>query len=74
DVSSLDAGHSLHVSDLSVPEGVEIHDNPDTVVASIVIVKEADLEPQLEEGAQPEVVGETPAEGAPEGEGGGGEG
>ncbi|MBV9216037.1 MAG: 50S ribosomal protein L25, partial [Acidobacteria bacterium] len=67
DVSSLDAGHSLHVSDLSVPEGVEIHENPDTVVASIVIVKEADLEPQLEEGAQPEVVGETPAEGAPEG-------
>lgn len=70
DVSNLEAGHSIHVSDLSVPEGVEIHDAPETVVASIVIVKEVELEPQVEEGAQPEVVGETPAEGAPEPEGG----
>src|SRR5436190_16082420 len=43
DVSELDAGHSLHVSDLKVGAGIEIHEAPDTVIASIVIVKEADL-------------------------------
>ena len=72
DVSDMDAGHSLHVSDLKVGEGIEIHEDPETVVASIVTVKEEDLEPQLEAGAEPEVAGETPAE--PEGgEEGGGE-
>ncbi len=69
DVSDLDAGHSLHVSDLKVGDGIEIHEAPDTVIASIVIVKEADLEPQLEGGAEPAVVGEEPAAG-PEAEGG----
>ncbi len=54
----LTAGHAVHVSDLKVGEGIEIHDAPETVVASIVIVKEVELEPQLEEGAEPEVVGE----------------
>src|SRR5687767_4567202 len=68
DISGLTSEHALHVSDLKVGEGIEIHDAPDTVVASIVIVKEAELEPQLEAGAEPEVVGEegageTPAEG-----------
>ena len=65
DVSSLDAGHSVHVSDLKVGEGIEIHDDPETVVASIIIVKEVELEPQVVEGAEPEVEGEEkePAEG-----------
>lgn len=70
DVTSLDAGHSLHVSDLAVAEGVEIVEAPETVVASIVIVKEVELEPQVEEGAEPEVTGEAPAE-APAEDGGG---
>ena len=62
DVSELEAGHALHVSDLKVPAGVEIHEDPETVVASIVIVKEVELEPQVaEEGAEPEVEGEAPA-------------
>ena len=69
DVSNLDAGHSLHVSDLTVGAGIEIQDNPDAVVATIVTVKEVELEPQVEEGAEPEVVGEAPAA-EPEGEGG----
>ena len=73
DVSGLTAEHALHVSDLRVGEGIEMHEAPETVVASIVIVKEVELEPQVEEGAEPEVVGEeTPAEGG-EGEGEGGE-
>lgn len=68
DVSELDVEHAIHVSDLKIPAGVEIHELPDTVVASIVIVKEADLEPQLEEAGEPEVEGE---EGESADEGGG---
>jgi len=68
DISNLTSEHAIHVSDLKVGEGIEIHENPETVVAMISMVKEAELEPQLEAGAEPAVVGETPAEG--EGEGG----
>jgi large subunit ribosomal protein L25 len=68
DISGLTAEHAIHVSDLKVGPGIEIHESPETVVASITLVKEAELEPQLEAGAEPAVVGEeTPAEG----EGGG---
>jgi len=62
DVTDLDAGHAIHVSDLKVGEGIEIHAAPETVVASIITVSEAELEPQTEEGAEPEVAGEAPAE------------
>lgn len=62
DISGLSSGHSIHVSDLKVAEGIEILESPETVIASIVIVKEAELEPQLEAGAEPQVVGEAPAE------------
>jgi large subunit ribosomal protein L25 len=65
DISELTTEHSIHVSDLKVGEGIEIHELPETVVASIVIVSEEVLEPQIEEGAEPEVVGEEPA---PEGD------
>jgi large subunit ribosomal protein L25 len=61
DITNLTSGHSLHVSDLKVGEGIEIHEAPETVVASIVIVKEAELEPQVAEGAEPVVEGEEPA-------------
>lgn len=75
DISGLTTEHSIHISDIAVGEGVEIHEAPETVVASIVIVKEAVLEPQVEEGAEPAVEGAEPAPAAdqPEGEGGGGE-
>lgn len=69
DVSGLTSEHAIHVSDLKVGPGIEIHEAPDTVVAAITVVKEEELEPQLET-AEPEVVGE----GGPEaGEGGEGE-
>jgi large subunit ribosomal protein L25 len=68
DISGLSQEHSIHVSDLKVGEGIEIHESPETVVVSITIVKEAELEPQVEAGAEPEVVGE---EAPAEGEGGG---
>ena len=71
DVTNLTSEHAVHVSDLKVGAGIEIHEAPETVVASIVIVKEVELEPQVEEGAEPEVVGEeTPAAEGGEGEGG----
>ncbi|HEV8592669.1 MAG TPA: 50S ribosomal protein L25 [Pyrinomonadaceae bacterium] len=63
DIAELAVGHSLHVSDLKVGKGIEIHEAPETVVASIVIVREVELEPQIVEGAEPEVEGEAPAEG-----------
>ncbi|MGD9628494.1 MAG: 50S ribosomal protein L25 [Pyrinomonadaceae bacterium] len=69
DVSGLEAGHAIHVSDIRVGEGIEIHEAPETVIASIVIVKEAELEPQVaEEGAEPVVEGEEPAADEPKGE------
>jgi large subunit ribosomal protein L25 len=71
DVTGLTVDHAVHVSDLKVGPGIEIHEAPETVVASIIIVKEVELEPQVETGAEPEVVGEEPAaegEGAGEGD------
>ncbi|HVF29944.1 MAG TPA: 50S ribosomal protein L25 [Pyrinomonadaceae bacterium] len=69
DITELAVGNSLHVSDLKIDKGIEIHEDPETVIASIVIVKEVELEPQVEEGAEPAVVGEeAPAEGDGEGE------
>lgn len=58
DVSELKVGESVHVSDIKAPGGAEILEAPETVLASIVIVKEVELEPQVEEDAEPEIVGE----------------
>lgn len=71
DISTLTTDHSIHVSDIHVGEGIEIHEAPETVVASIVMVKEAVLEPQIEEGAEPAVQGEEPAAPAEGGDEGG---
>jgi large subunit ribosomal protein L25 len=68
DISEMAAGHALHVSDLKVAAGIEIVESPESVVAAIASIKEADLEPQVEEGAEPQVVGEAPAEDGGEGE------
>jgi large subunit ribosomal protein L25 len=64
DVSALGVGDSLHISDLKVEEGVEVLGDPGSVIAHVIVVKEPELEPQVEEGAEPVVEGETPAEGA----------
>ncbi|MBA2378474.1 MAG: 50S ribosomal protein L25 [Blastocatellia bacterium] len=70
DITDLTSEHPIHVFDLKVEEGIEIQDAQDGVIASIVIVKEAELEPQIEEGAEPEVVGEEGAEAGGEAEDG----
>lgn len=59
DISNLTANEAIHVSEIKVDEGVEIHEAPETVVASIVVIKELDLEPTPEsEITEPELVGE----------------
>lgn len=67
DVSNLNAGESIHVSDLKFGRGIEVHEAPETVLASIAIVKEEELEPQTEEAGEPEVVGEESGEAETEG-------
>lgn len=67
DISSLTSENAIHVSDLKVGPGIELHESSETVVASIVIVKEVELEPQVVEGAEPVVEGEE-GEATPEGE------
>jgi large subunit ribosomal protein L25 len=63
DVENLEMNESVHVSDLKVGEGVEIHEMPETVIASIVLVKEEDLEPAPEaDSAEPELVGDKTEE------------
>ena len=67
DISELRIDRPIQVSDIKVPEGVEIVDDPETVVVTAAMQKEVELEPQVAEGEEPEVAGEAPAE---EGEGG----
>ena len=55
-VENLDVNESLHVSDIKVGEGVEVHEAPETVIASVVIVKDEELQP-APEAAEPEVIG-----------------
>jgi len=57
DVTELNVGESIHVSDMKFEEGVEVHEAQESVVVSIVVVKEEELEPQLETPAEPEIVG-----------------
>jgi len=66
DVSDLGIQEALHLGDLTLPEGVELDDDPGYTVVSIV-TKAAEPEPVAaegeEEGAEPAEGEETPAEG-----------
>jgi len=68
DVSDLEIGDSVNVSDLTAPEGVEIVEDPESTVCSITLptaepVEEEEVE---EEELEPELIGEEPAEEAEE--------
>ena len=72
DVSGMKIGDTLRLSDLRVPEGVKLLDDPETVLATVTpptkIEEPEVVEEELEEGELPE--GEVPeGEEAPEGEG-----
>ena len=73
DVTNVAIGHSLHVSDLKVPDGVEILDEADATVAVVSAPKvEAEPTPAVTEGveaaAEPELIRKTKDEGEEEGE------
>ncbi|HWN11274.1 MAG TPA: 50S ribosomal protein L25 [Pyrinomonadaceae bacterium] len=60
DVSNLGVHDVLHVSDIQVDEKIEILNDPDTVIATVGIVKEEPVAAavvEAEEGAEPEVIG-----------------
>ena len=67
DVSEIEIGQSLHVRDIAVPEGVEVLNDPDvtvmSVVAPVAIEEEAPAEEE-EEGEEGAVDAEATAEGA----------
>ena len=57
DVTPLTIGHSLHVGDLTLPEGVEVVDDPEQTVA-VVSAPKVEEEPVPVEGAAPEAAAE----------------
>jgi large subunit ribosomal protein L25 len=59
DVSGLHIGHSIHVSDLAIPEGVEVLDEQDATVC-VVSAPRAIEEPVAVEAVAAEVVAEEP--------------
>ena len=76
DVTNMMIGDSLHVSDLKVPEGVEIQDDPETSVAVLAapraVIEETPaaegVEGAVEGAAEPEVIGKGPSDEEGEGE------
>ena len=70
DVTDMKIGDSLHVSDIKVPEGVEILDDPETSVAVVAapraVIEEAPaaeaVEGAPEAAPEPEVIGKGPSD------------
>jgi large subunit ribosomal protein L25 len=63
DISGLEIGDALHMSDLVAPAGVVILDAPDEIICSVQAPKAAEVEEEVaEEAAEPEVIGEKPEE------------
>lgn len=58
DVSSLAIGDSIHVSDLDVPEGVELHVDPERTICTVAAPTILELPEEEEEALEPELVGE----------------
>jgi large subunit ribosomal protein L25 len=56
DVTNVTIGHSVHVSEMTIPEGVEVLDDPEAAVA-IVAAPKAEVE-----APPPGAVPEAPAE------------
>jgi len=73
DVTNVAIGHSLHVSDLKIPDGVEVLDDVDETVA-VVSAPKVEAEPtpaaegEVEAAAEPELIRKTKEEDEEEGE------
>jgi len=63
DVSHLEIGHSVHVSELKLPEGVTAMNRPELPVYSVFAPKEEVVETPATEVQQPEVIKEKKVEG-----------
>lgn len=77
-LEALDFGHSIHVRDLAIPEGVEWVSDPDTVLFSVVVPRATvateaaaagEAAPAAEAPAEPEVIGKGKREEEKEEEG-----
>lgn len=64
DVEELEANESVHISDIKTDDDIEILESPETLVASVVFIKEVTEE--VEEGLEPGIVGEEGAEEEPQ--------
>lgn len=69
-VEELGINESISISEITVDDEIEILESPESVIASVVYVKEIIEEPEIDEEAEPELIGEEGAEGEEEGEGG----
>ena len=71
DVTSVAIGHSIHVSEITIPEGVEVLDEPDATICIVAAPKEEEVAPAAgeapEAAAEPELI-RKPKEGEEEGE------
>jgi large subunit ribosomal protein L25 len=67
DISDMTIGDSLRVADLAVPEGVQLLDEPDSVVATVTPPTKVE-EPEVEEEEEELLEGEEAVEGEAEGE------
>lgn len=67
DVAALTIGHSLHASDLRLPEGVQMKEDPEMTVA-VVSAPKAEAEPVPAEGAAVEAAAEPELIRKPKGE------
>lgn len=56
DVTNLKVGESIHISEVEFPGNVEVHEAPDTVIATVTVVRDEELEPQTGSAGEPEVV------------------
>jgi large subunit ribosomal protein L25 len=75
DVSGLEAAGTLHLSELTAPEGVTFLDDPETIIATVTVPTEVPEEPEIEEetalvgeDGEPLAEGDADAEGEPDAE------
>ena len=67
EVSALEIGDSLRVTDLTIPERVRILDDPDTVLASVSQPTRVEEPEEVLEAEEAAAEGELPPEQQPEG-------
>ncbi len=62
DVSALEIGDSLHVSDIVAPKGVTLLDDADAIIASVIPPAVEVEEEEVAVQAEPELIGAKPEE------------